>query len=273
MQTEMLKIGSDSIAVYKSKGSGRRAALLIHGNSCSGRSYQRQLESVLGEKFRLVAMDLPGHGQSSPASHPATYSLPGYAKVVVEVAKQLDLAEAVFVGWSLGGHIVLEATAQLPQAAGWLIFGTPPLAFPPAMAEAFLPHPAMGAAFKPDLTEEEAAGFASAMFKPGTPVPDFFLEDIRRTDGRARAGLAASIQPGGYADEIAIVASLTAPLAILHGEHEQLVNGAYIRALKMPSLWRGAVQVVTGAGHAPHWEQPDQFNALLEAFLLETARP
>ena len=272
MQAEMLKVGADTIAVYKSKGAEKPAALLIHGNSCSSRSYQRQLESALGEKFRLVAMDLPGHGQSSPASDPTTYSMPGYAKVVGEVAQQLDLTEAVFVGWSLGGHIALEAIAQLPKAAGWLIFGAPPLAFPPAMAEAFLPNPAMGAAFKPDLTEDEAAGFAAAMFKPGTPVPDFFLEDIRRTDGQARARLAASIQPGGYADEIAIVANLSAPLAILHGEHEQLVNGAYISALKMPTLWRGAVQIIREAGHAPHWEQPDQFNALLEAFLLETAR-
>lgn len=271
MNREMLKIGVDSVAIYQSQGKGP-AALLVHGNSSSSRSYQRQLEGAFGEKFRLVAMDLPGHGQSSPASNLATYSMPGYAEVVVEAAKHLGLAEAVFVGWSLGGHVVLEASSQLPKAAGWMIFGTPPLAFPPAMAEAFLPNPAMGAAFKPDLTEEEAAGFASAMFKPGTPVPDFFLDDIRRTDGQARARLAASIQPGGYKDEIEIVANLTAPLAILHGEHEQLVNRAYISALKMPTLWRGAVQIVGDAGHAPHWEQPNQFNSLLETFLRDTAR-
>ncbi len=271
MNMEMLKIGADSIAIYQSQGKGP-AALLVHGNSCSSRSYQRQLEGAFGEKFRLVAMDLPGHGQSSPASNPATYSMPGYAEVVVEAAKQLGLAEAVFVGWSLGGHVVLEASSQLPKAAGWRIFGAPPLAFPPAMAEAFLPNPAMGAAFKPDLTEEEAAGFASAMFKPGTPVPDFFLDDIRSTDGQARARLAASIQPGGYKDEIEIVANLSTPLAILHGEHEQLVNRAYISALKMPTLWCGAVQIVGDAGHATHWEQPDQFNSLLEAFLRDTGR-
>lgn len=271
MQTQILNVGADTIAIYQSKGAGP-AALLVHGNSCSSHAYQRQLESALGEKYRLVAMDLPGHGQSPRASDPqATYNLPGYARAVVEVAKQLGLTNAVFVGWSLGGHLLLEASAQLPNAAGWMIFGTPPLAFPPAMAEAFLPNPAMGAAFKPDLSEEEIAGFASAFFKPGTPVPALFLEDIRRTDGPARGLMAASIAPGGYADEIEIVAKLSAPLAILHGEHEQLVNRAYIQTLKMPTLWRGAVQVIQDAGHAPQWEQPEQFNALLEAFLQETA--
>lgn len=271
MQKEMLKVGADSIAVYQSKGKGP-AALLIHGNSSSSRSYQRQLESALGEKFRLVAMDLPGHGESSPASDSSTYSMPGYAKVVGEVAKQLNLTDAVFVGWSLGGHIALEATSQLPKAKGWVIFGTPPVGFPPAMAEAFLPNPAVAVGFKPDLTDDEVKGYATSFFKPGATAPDIFLDDIRRTDGQARLGLGGSIRPDGYADEIQIVANLTKPLAILHGEHEQLVNGAYIAALKMPTLWRGAIQKIAGAGHAPHWEQPDKFNSLLETFLVETAK-
>lgn len=272
MEMEKLRVDSQSIAVYQSSGTGP-PALLVHGNSSSSRSFQHQLESPLGEEFRLVAMDLPGHGQSAPATDPqATYTLPGYARVVVGVAEQLGLREAVFVGWSLGGHILLEATDQLPDAAGFMIFGTPPIGFPPAMEEAFLPNPAMGAAFKPELTEEETAGFAAAFFKPGAPAPEIFLEDIRRTHGQARLVLGGSIAPGGYKDEVEIVANLTRPLAILHGEQEQLVNESYISALEIPLLWRGAVQIIADAGHAPHWEQPDQFNALLEAFLLETAR-
>lgn len=271
MQMQKLQVGPHSIAVYQSEGTGP-AALLVHGNSSSSRSFQHQLEGSLGEKFRLVAMDLPGHGQSAPASDPqATYTLPGYASVVVGVAEQLGLTEAVFVGWSLGGHILLEASDQLPEAAGWMIFGTPPIGFPPAMDEAFLPNPAMGAAFKPDLTEDEVAAFAAAFFRPGASIPGLFREDIRRTDEQARLILGGSIGPGGYKDEIAVVANLTAPLAILHGEHEQLVSEPYISGLTIPTLWRGAVQIIADAGHALHWEQPDQFNTLLEAFLLETA--
>lgn len=268
---EMLQVAGQSIAVYQSRGTGP-AALLVHGNSSSSRSFQHQLEGPLGERFRLVAMDLPGHGESPPASDPpATYTLPGYAKIMVGVAEQMGLANGVFVGWSLGGHIVLEASDQLPNAAGRVIFGTPPVGFPPAMAEAFLPHPAMTVAFHPSPTDEEMAAYVAAFFKPGAAVPDFCYADIRRTDGQARAVLGGSIGPGGYRDEVEIVANLTAPLAILHGEHEQLVSLAYIQGLTIPTLWRGAVQVIADAGHAPHWEQPDQFNALLEAFLLETA--
>lgn len=271
MQTQTLQIGSQTIAYYQSSGTGP-AAVLIHGNSSSGRSFQHQLESPLGGKYRLVAIDLPGHGQSAPATDPqSTYTLPGYVKILDGVVEQLDLVEAVFVGWSLGGHIVLEAGDRLSQATGFMIFGTPPVGIPPAMGEAFLPHPAMANSFKADLTDEEMDAYVTAFFRPGvTDIPEVFRTGIRRTDGRARDVLGGSIGPGGYRDEVEVVANLSVPLAVLHGEQEQLVNKDYIGALTMPTLWRDAVQVIPEAGHAPHWEQPERFNALLEAFIDET---
>lgn len=268
MQTQTLQVNGQSIAVTSSSGTGP-AALLIHGNSASRQSYLHQLNSSLGERHRLVAIDLPGHGQSANAADPQhTNTLPGYAEVVADVVKQLDLGGAVLVGWSLGGHIALEVEPLLPNAAGLLIFGTPPLAFPPAMEAAFLPHPAMGASFTEELTEAQIEAFVRAFFNPTvTDIPEAFLADVRRTDGRARSSLAASIRPAGYRDEVEITAQLRKPLAIVQGEGEQLVNLAYLQSLTAPTLWRKAVQVIPGAGHAPHWEQPEKFNALLEAFI------
>lgn len=271
MQTKTVQVGPLTIAYHESSGKGP-SALLIHGNSSSSRSYQHQLDGPLGKKYRLVAVDLPGHGQSSDASDPQVYSLTGYAGVVTGVAGQLGLDDAVFVGWSLGGHIALEACHKLPRAKGFMIFGTPPLGPATAMAEAFLPHPAMAATFKADLTEAEMDAYVAAFFKPGvTDLPDQFKADVRRTDKRARANLGASIRPGSYEDEVEVVARLAVPLAIVHGEQEQLVNAGYIRTLSMPTLWRGALQIVPDAGHAPHWEQPERFDALLEAFIRECA--
>jgi len=268
MPTKIIQVNGLNIAYRESAGTGP-AVMLVHGNSASSRVFEPQLNSPLGEQYHLVAIDLPGHGESSDAIDPAvTYTLPGYAEVVVSAAAQLGLSQAVFVGWSLGGHIVIEAMPHLQQAAGFMIYGTPPLAFPPDMAQAFLPNPAMAAAFQPSLTDAEADGFSLACFKPGTTdIPAVFREDIRRTDGRARIGLAASIRPEGYLDEVIAVAQMTAPFAIVHGEQEQLVNLAYLQALNAPTLWRGAVQVVSDAGHTTNWEQPEQFNALLEAFI------
>jgi pimeloyl-ACP methyl ester carboxylesterase len=72
-----------------------------------------------------------------------------------------------------------------------------------------------------------------------------------------------------FDDEVEIVRNLDRPLAILLGEREQLVNGAYFGALQMPTLWRGQVQVIPGAGHTPQWETPERFNELLAAFAAE----
>lgn len=270
MHKEMVHIGENTIAVYRSAGTMGPTAVLVHGNSASANSFRHQLEGTFGDSHQIVAIDLPGHGHSAPASSPATdYTLGGYATTVVGVAEKLGLTEAVFVGWSLGGHILLEAVDQLPKAAGFVIFGTPPIGIPPAMEAAFFPNPVMAAAFSPELSDEEMVGFTSAFFKPGTAVPQSFLEDIRRTDGTARAVMGGSIQTASYKDEVDITANMTQPLAIFHGEAEQLINGSYFNTLTLPTLWRSGVQIIANAGHAPQWEQPEQFNELLGAFLTD----
>lgn len=272
MTTQYLDINGMRVAVHQSSGDGP-AALLVHGNSASARAFRHQLEGPLGEEFRLYAIDLPGHGQSEDAIDlVGTYSLPGYARVVVAAAQQLGIADAVFAGWSLGGHIVLEASGQLPDAAGFCIFGTPPLAYPPAMELAFLPDPAMGILFQEQLNEEEIQVRVAGMFQPGAQLPQEFFEDVRRSDGRFRSALLNSLGTVGFIDEVQIVANLTQPLAVLHGGRERVVNGDYIASVPMPTLWRGAVQTIAEAGHTPHWETPDQFDVLLGAFLRETAK-
>lgn len=277
MQQKTLQLGSQEISYYESGGTGH-PIMLVHGNSSSGRVFRHQLEDELGREYRVVAVDLPGHGDSAPAGEITDYNLPNYAATIVAVAKALKMENAVFVGWSLGGHIVLQASRSLPEASGIVIFGTPPLALPPAMDKAFLPNPAMGATFKATLTNEEAKAFATAFFAPNAAIDlEPFVADILNTDGNARAGLAASIAPDSYLaeshqDEVKLVANLSMPLAIFHGQEEQLVSEAYIRALSMPSLWRGSVQMIPDAGHAPQWESPDRFNDLLNAFVVEATR-
>ncbi len=263
----------------KSGGQGP-PVVLIHGNSSSSRAFSRQLEGPLGGRFRLVAVDLPGHGQSDDAKDLSAYSLPGHARAVRTVVEALDLHEARFVGWSLGGHVALEMAPDLPRARGFVIFGTPPVpsrgeAPVPAhepMREPFLPNPAMKFTFQGSIDESEASAYVAAFFKSGfADIPSFYLENALRTDGRARSGLGSSVEGGLYRDEVAIVRDLSIPLAVLHGGDEQLVNGQYFGSVAMPSLWRGAVQMIPYAGHAPHWETPKAFDALIEAFVADTA--
>jgi pimeloyl-ACP methyl ester carboxylesterase len=270
MKTLRIDTPNGAIAVHDSAGEGP-PVVLVHGNSSSSRAFSRQFEGPLGRRFRLIAVDLPGQGESDDAKDPEAYSLPGHARAVRAVVDALGLAEAHFAGWSLGGHVVLEMAPDLPHGRGLVIFGTPPLAVP-AMGRGFRFHPALKFTFQGSIDSNEASAYVAAFFKPGfADVPPFFLKDVLRTDRRARSRLGASVGPGLYRDEVAIVRDLKLPLAVLHGAEEGLVNAEYFASVPMPTLWRGAVQVIPGAGHAPQWETPEAFDALIGAFVAETA--
>lgn len=138
------------------------------------------------------------------------------------------------------------------------------------MADAFRPNRAMQLILSPTLTEEQATAVAQVMLRPGVEPPPSFVEAILKSDGQMRAQLAASA--ANRKDGLETVATMTVPLAIVHGAEDQLVNVDYIRSLTMPTLWRGEVQIIEGAGHAPHWERPEQFNALLADFVADVTQ-
>jgi dienelactone hydrolase len=90
----------------------------------------------------------------------------------------------VIVGWSLGGHIALEAAPAPPQAAGYVIFGAPPVASAAQMGEAFLPNPAMSVGFTAAVEPEQARAYAASFTAPGSALSlDEFTADIVHTDG------------------------------------------------------------------------------------------
>lgn len=261
-----IQLGGQSLAYRQSAGTGR-PIVLVHGNSASSKAWSKQFEGPLAAKYRLIAIDQPGHGESGHAPAPETdYTTIGYARVLAEFADKMALKNAVFVGWSLGGHTVLEAAPDLPMASGLMIFGTPPVSKAKdgfAGFKGLLP-----AAFAATPTDAEVDAWVASLFAPQyAPIPPMFTADFHATDGAARACLGASVQKGMFKDEVAIVGSeLKVPIAIATGAQEQIVDLDYLKRLKAPALWHSDVQVVAGAGHAIQWEQPQAFDKLLDAF-------
>jgi len=223
MHHKEIVLDGQKIAYYESTGKGH-PVLFIHGNSLSSLCFEKQLTSRLGDQFRLVAMDLPGHGRSAPAHNPkSAYSIPAYADIVTKFARALGLEAAVLVGWSLGGHILLETIKLLPQSPGTMIFGAPPVGKPMA-PDAFMPNPLMPLLFSRVVGNDQAAALSAEFVLPGSKIPIFYAEDIQRTDGRAREELWVSIGQGIFTDEVKIVAEISGPLAIVQGEKDPLIN-------------------------------------------------
>ena len=115
------------IAISETGGTGL-PVLLIHGNSGCKEVFSKQLESDLGDRFRMIAMDLPGHGDSSPAIVPEnTYSWLGYADCAIQVLKAMGVKQAAVYGWSLGGQAAIEMLPGYDGMAGLMITGAPPV--------------------------------------------------------------------------------------------------------------------------------------------------
>lgn len=265
MNKQFTDVSGTRIAWLDTGGNGP-AIIFVHGNSSSSHTFDRQLNSRLADDYRLVALDLPGHGDSGRA--PVTeYGLPFYARRVAGLASVLGIHDALLVGWSLGGHVVLECTPDLPEVRGIMIYGTPPLASPADIERGFLPNPDFAAGMTGKLSEAQAGAYARSFLgeKGSAELEAQFVADILATDPNAREGLAMSTT-GPFVNEVELMAGLSQPLAVVHGNEERLVNLDYVLSLSIPSLWRGRVQIIDNAGHAPHVETPDAFNRLLGEF-------
>lgn len=256
------------IALTSSDGDGP-PVLFIHGNSSCKEVFRHQLENF-GARYRILAMDLPGHGRSDDAKDPqATYTQPSYAEAAIDVLDACDAKHAAVVGWSLGGHIGIEMIARRPEIAGLVVTGTPPCGpGTKSVNSAFTPLPHMAFTSKEIFTAEDSATYARYTLGEGAIVEADFVAAVARSDGRARRIMWDhwTEQEQGV-NQIEILRDWGSNVAIIQGRDEPFFDLSYFERLAKSSLWRGAVHVVDDAGHAPFWEQPDHFNGLLDQFL------
>jgi pimeloyl-ACP methyl ester carboxylesterase len=90
---QQVTVDGQQIAFTQSPGDGH-AVIFVHGNSSSARTWQAVMTGPFGQRFRCLALNLPGHGSSAPATIRENYSMPGYAAVFVGFAKACSLASA-----------------------------------------------------------------------------------------------------------------------------------------------------------------------------------
>lgn len=266
-----IDIGELSIS-YKFYKNGPNTIVFLHGNSTGKEVFNQQFIGLRNSGFSLLALDLSGHGESSNSTSPKTdYTFPSLAKLVQALLAKLSIQNPLVVGWSLGGHILIEMAGQGYKMAGGAIMGTPPLG--PGVEDvpnAFLQTKALEVAFKTTLTEEDITAYLGAVYGSLFPIPEIFRELAKRTDGVFRLNVSDhwSCAEDGFRQKD-VVANWEKPLWVLHGEDDQLVSGKYLRNLTYRNLWKNNVMVLEGIGHAPFLEAPEVFNNNILEFAKE----
>lgn len=271
VREKTIRTSEATLAVSESAGRGL-PLLLLHGNGSSKTVFRDLMSGPLGRSYRLVALDLPGHGASSRPRHPRTaYSLPGLAATVIEALAALGIDEAAIFGWSVGGHVALEMLPKWPGALGALVMGAPPAeAGVAGIQRAFRPDPRFALAASPRLDAAEAEVLLGLFF--GDDVPAYARADLERADGQAREFLFAGIFAGEAADERAIVERSRVPVAIVNGTADPLVNPDYLAELATGSLWEDRCHWLPGLGHAAFLQDPTAFNPVLLRFMRTMSR-
>jgi non-heme chloroperoxidase len=249
--------------VYRAWGEpGRRVALLLHGWAQSSSCWGDGLVDALAQRFRVVAMDLRGHGYSdAPADG---YDDP--ARWAGDVAAVLDAEAggrpALLLGWSYGGLVIADYLAERGAGgvAGVVLVGaiTSIGAGLPGGQTGHGMQAGLPAALS-EVPREAIRGLGVMELMPpgsgsGTQHQALFGTSLS-TAPRVRGALFRR-----RADHDGLLAALDLPVLLIHGSADAIV--AVDAARHAHSLLRSAtLSIWEGAGHVPFLEDAARFAA------------
>ena len=233
--------------------------LFLHGNSHSSKTFINQLSSPFFNEYRLVFVDLPGHGDSDKIEH---YSLTQFAMSLNKFISYLDLKNVVIIGHSMGGHIAINLL-KFVKPEGLFLFGTPPLTNPFNPA-AFLTNP-----------NAEAMGLSSASLDSierlmkemsyKNECLSIAIDDYLRTDPKFREEILNDIVAGTHENEVDLIKSFSKIVMILLATDDRLINNNYINDEFLNADLNCQLLEIS-SGHSPHIEVSFEFNKILADF-------
>ena len=233
-------------------------ALLVHGVTSSSRTWWRVGPALAGRGYRVVAVDLRGHGAS-----PRAVSGLSAADLAADVAETVDGPVDLLVGHSLGALVALELVGRRPGFARRLVVEDPP-------GSSSIDWPALAPGIEADTVRAttDPAGLRRELeaANPGWPPGESErrVADLADCDGRA---IAAAFRAGIPFDLPALLAAARLPvLMLLATEALGSTLVGLDRTAAVKALGNGATRVLP-AGHSVHREALDAWLAALDAWL------
>ena len=266
--------GGLELAVFETGTREGPAILLIHGFKQCYLCWSRQFDSPLATEFRLIAMDLRGHGSSAKPLEPENYEAGGiWAQDLAAVIEALELSKPVVSGWSFGGYVIGEyLNSHGDGALGAINFvssvskiGTPE--GETYMGTALLEN--MENMMSPDLATNIQATRAFVAGCTAAPLAQKEFETVLAYNMMVPNEVqVASV--GRVADLDEALAAITVPTLVSHGTADALLlpSQAEHIAAQVPN---GRLSLYEGIGHSPFLEDAARFNAELAALTREAA--
>jgi pimeloyl-ACP methyl ester carboxylesterase len=103
---------------YTVQGQGTPALVFVHGWSCD-KTYWREQVPEFSKKFKVVTIDLGGHGKSG--LNRDNFTIGSFGDDVAAVVNGLELDKVILIGHSMGGSVIIDAATKLPGKVEALI--------------------------------------------------------------------------------------------------------------------------------------------------------
>jgi non-heme chloroperoxidase len=260
---------SDGVTLaYDERGDERGCPLvMIHGVSMSRRYFHRQLEA-LGQRHRVIAVDLRGHGDSSKVD--TGHTIPHYARDVARFIELRQLERPVLLGWSMGAFVAWDYVRQFGTAgiAGLIVCDEAASDFKwEGFEHGFLDLPGLHSLMTD--VQEDREGFLRHL------VPLMFHQEQRPDDVEWMVGecmklpvgpLSAILFDQSVQDYRDTVETIDIPTLICWGRHDALLPATGASDLK-DRVPHAEVVMFDDSGHCPFLEESEKFNATVGEFV------
>lgn len=249
----------------KSSGAGRNAIIFIHGSCMDSTTWLPQLENnELSGKYKLIAFDLPGHGQSGWYKNDTTgYRPKKVALLINALLNEYGIERFLLVGLSYGTNIIGEITTPIAGCAGIMLESACIVndSFP--AAEILTPGPNGHVIVSPNPTDKELNDYIF-LHEKNKEVGERYIKTYRNTDPSFRVELGKTMAESDVADELENIKKWNLPVCVVFGKEETLIKTGYLNGYE--PLWNKKVYIIENAAHLINEEQPDAFNKLLLSF-------
>lgn len=262
----IVKLPGGDLEVVERGPRNAEPIVLVHCFTCAINWWDGLLP-ILARDHRVVAVDLLGHGGSEKPS--SGYAIENQADLVAGVLARLGVRDAEVVGHSLGGPVSIALAEQSPQLVDRLVIvdSIPDTSYGDVGLIGELPFkPVIGQTLwrvKPDFSIEDGLEIA---FAPGFPVPDAFVEDVKRMTYGAYDGSHDGFEEYTGEEPLPQRAAATGkPVLAIMGAEEQIADDPQA-ALDAYRAAGAETKLIAGAGHSPNVETPAQLAALILSF-------